>query len=127
MSTYITIIGAVMTLIFAPLSSYLVYSPLHKDEKKTIISISCFFIGVIMLIGGAIYQHCQFNDEMKSPPKECILRLYYIDGGIEDKSYIYHAKFEVRQYTNRGTYYLIVNKDKDEIHEVGVTRYKIIK
>lgn len=34
MNTYIPMIGAVMTLIFAPLSSYLVYSPLHKDEKN---------------------------------------------------------------------------------------------
>lgn len=34
MNTYIPMIGAVMTLIFAPLSSYLVYSPLHKDKKK---------------------------------------------------------------------------------------------
>lgn len=127
MSTYITIIGAVMTIFFALFSLYLSHSPLHRDGNKPIISVSCFFIGVIMLIGGAIYQHCQFNDKMKSPPKERILRLYYIDGGIEDKSYIYHAKFEVRQYTNRGTYYLIVNKDRDEIYEVGVTRYKIIK
>lgn len=34
MSTYIPMIGAVMTLIFAPFSLYLVFSPLHKDEKK---------------------------------------------------------------------------------------------
>lgn len=91
------------------------------------ISISCFFIGVIILIGGAIYQHYQFKDEMKSPPKECILRLYYIDGGVEDKSYTYHAKFDINHYTNRGTYYLIINKDKEKVYEVGVTRYKIIK
>jgi hypothetical protein len=120
-------IGAVMTLIFALLSSYLVYSPLHKDEKKTTISIFCFFIGVMMLISGAIYQHYQFKDEMKSPPKECILRLYYIDGGIEDKSYTYHAKIDINQYTNRGSYYLIINKDKERVYEIGVVRYKIIK
>lgn len=127
MNTYIPMIGAVMTLIFALLSSYLVYSPLHKDEKKTTISIFCFFIGVMMLISGAIYQHYQFKDEMKSPPKECILRLYYIDGGIEDKSYTYHAKIDINQYTNRGSYYLIINKDKERVYEIGVVRYKIIK
>lgn len=34
MSTYITIIGAVMTIFFALFSLYLAHSPLHKDEKK---------------------------------------------------------------------------------------------
>lgn len=97
-----------------------------KSGRLLKVSLTCLWLSIFGIIFSLSWREYNFRQSLKSPPKHCTLRIYYIDGGIEDKNYTYHACFDVTQYLYNGSYCLKIKVDQHQYNELGAVRYKII-